>query len=249
MPTARVSRRLDGGLEVAAHPAESQVASGCDATHVGARSSASRANAAAGSAPSGATAITPRSRSPSAVVDRGRPASATSAGSAARRGRLGVRRVEARPGPGTSSVAAALVGAAGQPRRPAWRRSTDSHDVGVRRDGGRLVALQPADEVPAQVEVGALGAPSPRPPGGGSPRRRVTPSSASSRTSEAGKNLVTTTSVTSSASRPAPRAGRGDPLAHARRGPPRSRRGAAHAVAPGAGPGRPAGRRAAPSRR
>ncbi len=44
-------------------PAESQVASGCSRRN-SPRTSASRANAAVGSSPSGATAIRPRNRSP-----------------------------------------------------------------------------------------------------------------------------------------------------------------------------------------
>ena len=118
-------------------------------------SPASRANAAAGSSPSGATAIRPRSRSvPASSTAAARPS--RSAGSA-----------PARPvAPGGSRLtwsrhvdrrATALVRARGRAAPTSLTPVDGLHDVGVRRDGGRLVALQPADEVPAQAEVGALG--------------------------------------------------------------------------------------------
>ena len=140
-----------------------------------------------------------------------------------------VGRVAARPARSASGRVEAHLhqarrGRARAPGRPRLRPRTSLapvdglHHVGVRRDRGGLVALQAADEVPRAGRGRRTRPPWRRPPGGGSPRRARTPSSASRRTSEAGKNLVTTISVTSSGSRPARGAGRVDPVADARPG-------------------------------
>ena len=71
--------------------------------------------------------------------------------------------------------------------------------------------------MPGEVRGRRTRRPWPRPPGAGSPPTSVTPSPASSRTSLAGKNLVTTTRRTSSAGRSACGAGRGDPGADGRK--------------------------------
>ena len=135
-------------------PAEIQVADG-STRRTPAAISASFANAGTGSAPSGATAITPRSRSPSA-------AATCSASRSHVVGRAPARPLSApgpgrgRPAPGRRRRRSARWAPADSPRS-SLARSTDSHHVGVGRDRCGLVALQPADEVPGQVEVGALG--------------------------------------------------------------------------------------------
>ena len=178
-------------------PAESQVAPGCSATRSW-RTPASRANAVAGSSSSGATAISPRSVSipASSPRRRGQPGRAGSAPE--RPVAPGGSRLDLEQHVERRSDARAPRG-----QRPHELAPVDRlDDVGVGRDRGGLVALQAADEVPAQPEVGALGrlglgllvAVLPT---------SVTPRSASSRTSLAGKNLVTTASSTSPGARPA----------------------------------------------
>ena len=119
--------------------------------------------AAAGSSPRGATAIRPRSRSP---LGRGHPVGEPGQG-------VGVR-AGAASAPGGSRLTWSRT-SSGPPRScaPGQRRDQlapgrRTHHVGVRRDGGRLVALQGADEVPRRSRS-ATRRPSPRPPGGGSP--------------------------------------------------------------------------------
>ena len=82
------------------------------------------------------------------------------------------------PAPGTSRSRPRSLRAAAQAGARAWPGRRDCTTSAYAADGGRLVALQLADEVPREVEVGALLRPCRRPPGGGSRRRRATPSSA-----------------------------------------------------------------------
>ena len=122
----------------------------------------------AAASPSGATAITPRSRSPASPT---RVAAAT-------RGR---RRVRRRPALGAGRVEADLDQAVERPDRARRRRGQGRDelgpvdrldDVAVAGDRCSLVALDRPDEVPGEVEVGAGGGLRGRPPGGGSPPRR-----------------------------------------------------------------------------
>ena len=164
---ARVSRRPGSRAQVRAHPRREPGRRGWWVRNV-ARTSASLANAAAGSSSRGATAIRPRSSSMPASSTAA-ASSSSSAGSAperpSRSGRV-ERDLEQhvdRVGP--------LVG---PPRERADQLApVDGLDHrGVRRDGGRLVALQPADEVPPAGRGRRTRRPWPRPPGGGSRRRR-----------------------------------------------------------------------------
>ena len=156
LPTARVSRRLGRPLEVAAHPGrEPGRRRGASATNVAADRRRAARTPRRGPRRAARPPSAPRSRSPSAAsTAAARPASV---------GRVGARTGRSAPGGSRLTwtrhveVAAALVGAPAQRRRRSLAPVDGLDDVGVRRDGGRLVALQPADEVPAQVEVGALG--------------------------------------------------------------------------------------------
>ena len=134
-------------------PADSQVASGCSA-----RKSrwiaASRSKAARGLLPERRDrhqAAQPQHRRPPRPR---RPATRRSAGSAPGAA-LASGRVQADLEQHVDLVRARVRAAA---RRADELGAVDRlDDVGVRRDGGRLVALETADEVPGEVEVGALG--------------------------------------------------------------------------------------------
>ena len=163
------------------------------------RATAGPAKAGAGSAPSGATAITPRRSRCRARRDV--------VGQAPRRSRR-------RPHRGPGRAVEVDLHQHAEPAAGPVGRAVEGSDqlapvdrldhVGVADHRARLVGLQLADEVdPQPVAVARLGQLRARPPGRGSPRRRVTPSSASRSTSEAGKNFVTATSVSSAGSRPA----------------------------------------------
>ena len=164
---------------------------------------ASFSKAAAGSAPSGATAMTPASRRPSASASSS--ASAGTSPGARRRGGPGVV-VEADLDEAVQAAPARCVAV----RRPSlWPARTPagagprSARQGVLHHGLGLLALELADEMPASAQVSAAGPPCPRPPGPGSPRRRVTPRAARRRITSAGWNLVTT--IRRGCSRPARR--------------------------------------------
>ena len=136
-------------------PADSSTASGWSA-RTRAASSASRSNAGAGSSPAR------RDRHEPAQPQPGR--SATSVGQRRHVGRGRRRRGRrARPPPPRSTWTQHLDRPARRPGRPGRGRATSDspvdgvHDRAQPGHGGGLVALQLADEVPAQRQVGELG--------------------------------------------------------------------------------------------
>ena len=142
--------RGDRGLEVAAHPGRDPARPPDASARSAAETAASRANAGAGSAPSGATPITPQEAQGGRLGDQARPAPAPRPGSR--------RHGPASPSRATSSRTPTARPASAAPRSRAATRSRavdGVHHVGVAGDRAGLVGLQLSDEVPDQPEVGA----------------------------------------------------------------------------------------------
>ncbi len=115
---------------------------------------ASRAKAGIGSAPSGATAITPPSRRPAGFGDLvGQPRHGIGGRTAPTlSGLLLVQRH-------LDEAAQRAPGADGGVRQPGDKPGPVHrvHDVGVPRDRASLVGLQPSDEMPGKGKIGAFG--------------------------------------------------------------------------------------------
>ena len=185
-------------------PADSSTASGWSARTRAARA-ASRSNAGAGSAPRGATAISPRSRSPARRRRPRRPAPGRRRGPP-RRGR------PARPpGPPRSTWTqdldrpAGLLARPGRGRRPATARSTEWTTAPRRATAAALLRCS----WPMKCQRSGRSASSAALPISScarfSPKSRC-PSAARARTSSAGQVLLTASSATDAGSRPAARA-------------------------------------------
>ncbi len=145
---------FDGRLEVAAHPGRDPSAAGAEARTCSA-SCCSRAKAGRGSTLTRGDRHHPRSRSPSVLRTRSTSAGTASGGA------------PARPEPSEPAGSRSTCTSTSSPPVVALRADGQSaqqlgpvdrlHHRGVVGHRGRLVALQPADVVPGQVQVGALG--------------------------------------------------------------------------------------------